>query len=214
VEEKKIISKATKTIIFLSIIIAVFSVYILLFVELPNKPLSGQGNNISDNTPIGGGFILTDQNGNKFNSDELHGKLSLIYFGFTYCPDICPTSLQKLSAVIQTLDKYQIDVTPVFITIDPSRDTPALLKEYLGHFHAKFIGLTGTEEQIREVADLFKVFYARAKDAAATKGNYMLDHSSFIYLMDKNGRYMKHFYMSTTEEEMIEYIRINKDGVR
>jgi protein SCO1/2 len=144
----------------------------------------------------------------------LHGKLSLIYFGFTYCPDICPTSLQKLSAVIQTLDKYQIDVTPVFITIDPSRDTPALLKEYLGHFHAKFIGLTGTEEQIREVADLFKVFYARAKDAAATKGNYMLDHSSFIYLMDKNGRYMKHFYMSTTEEEMIEYIRINKDGVR
>jgi protein SCO1/2 len=214
VEEKKIISKATKTIIFLSIIIAVFSVYILLFVELPNKPLSGQGNNISDNTPIGGGFILTDQNGNKFNSDELHGKLSLIYFGFTYCPDICQTSLQKLSAVIQTLDKYRIDVTPVFITIDPSRDTPALLKEYLGHFHAKFIGLTGTEEQIREVADLFKVFYARAKDTAATKGNYMLDHSSFIYLMDKNGRYMKHFYMSTTEEEMIEYIRINKDGVR
>lgn len=213
-EEKKVVSRATKTIILLSVIIGAFSVYILLFVELPNKPLSGQGSNINDNVPIGGGFILTDQDGKKFNSDELHGKLSLIYFGFTYCPDICPTSLQKISTVIQTLDKYQIDVTPVFITVDPTRDTPALLKEYLGHFHSKIIGLTGSEEQIKEVADLFKVFYARANDPAYTDNNYMLDHSSFVYLMDKDGNYMKHFYMSSTEEEIIEYIRIHKDGTK
>lgn len=212
-EEKKIISRATKVVIFLSLIIAAFSVYILLFIELPDKPLSGQGCGINENVPIGGGFILTDQDDNKFNSDRLQGKLSLIYFGFTYCPDICPTSLQKLSTVIQTLDKYQIDVNPVFITLDPARDTPALLKEYLVHFHPKFIGLTGSEEQIKEVADLFKVFYARAGDPHSN-GNYMLDHSSFVYLMDKNGKYMKHFYMSTTEEEILEFIRINKDGIK
>jgi protein SCO1/2 len=205
-EDKKTINRATKLIIFLSIALAAFSLYVLLYIELPNKPLAGQGGNINNDVPIGGDFTLTDQDNNQFNSNKLKGKLSLIYFGFTYCPDICPTSLQKFTAVLTTLDKYRIDVTPVFITIDPARDNPALLKEYLGHFHPKFIGLSGTESEIKKVADLFKVFYARANDPAYTDANYMLDHSSFVYLMDKNGKYIKHFYMSSTEEEIIEYI--------
>lgn len=209
--DQKSLNKFTKTIIALSIIIASVSIYLLITVEMPDKPLAGKGG-ISDkgDALIGGDFTLTDHNGNEFSSQMMKGKLSLVYFGFTYCPDICPTSLQKLTQVLNTLDKYQIDVLPIFITVDPSRDTSALLNEYLGHFHNKFIGLTGSEEEIKKVADLYKVFYSIAGGSTKEDGKYMLDHTSFVYLMDKNGKYMKHFYMSTPPEEIIEYIRINK----
>lgn len=209
-EDQKSIRLITKIIIALSLVIAAISLYILLVIDLPGKPLAGQGGQIEDNVPIGGEFTLTDHNGVEFNSEIMKGRLSLVYFGFTYCPDICPTSLQKLSEVLETLDKYQIDVLPIFITVDPERDTSLLLKEYLGHFHPKLIGLTGTPEQIKEVAALYKVFYARAATPDQNSNNYMLDHSSFVYLMDKKGKYMKHFSMNSTPEEIIEYIRINK----
>ncbi len=200
---------ATKIIVLLSVAIALISSYILIFVELPNKPLSGRGGDIQADIPIGGEFVLTDQNGDKFSSDQMRGHLSLVYFGFTYCPDICPTTLNKLSNVISTLEKYKIDVMPIFITIDPKRDNSALLKEYLGHFHHKFIGLTGSDNDLKYVADLYKVFYTRS-EVAEYPGNYMMDHSSFVYLMDKKGKYIKHFYMNSPEEEIIEYIRVHK----
>jgi protein SCO1/2 len=202
-EENKKVKLTTKIIILLSVVIALISSYILIFVELPNKPLSGQGNSLSESVPIGGEFVLTDQNGNKFSSEQIKGHLSLIYFGFTYCPDICPTTLTKLSNVITTLEKYNIDILPIFITIDPDRDTPALLKEYLNHFHPKFIGLTGS------AADLYKVFYTKSQ-TSDNINNYMIDHSSFVYLMDKQGKYMKHFYMNSSEQEIVEYIRVHK----
>lgn len=213
-DDQKALSKVTKIIIALSVIIAAISIYLLIAIDLPNKPLAGRGGMAEGEVKIGGDFVLTDQNGNEFNSDKMKGKLSLVYFGFTYCPDICPTSLQKLTQVMSTLDKYQIDVLPIFITVDPARDTPALLKEYLSHFHSKFIGLTGSVEKIKEIAELYKVFYAIAEGADTENGKYMLDHSSFVYLMDKNGKYMKHFYMNNTPEEIIEYIRLNKDVQR
>lgn len=200
--------KLSKTIIILSTIIAAISLYILVAIELPDKPLAGQGGAPTEEVLIGGDFTLTDHNGEKFSSEQMKGRLSLVYFGFTFCPDICPTSLQKLTNVISTLDKYQIDLLPIFITVDPTRDTPELLKEYLGHFHPKFIGLTGTEEEIREVADLYKVFYAKAEDGKQNSSEYMIDHSSFVYLMDEDGKYLKHFYMSTPAEEIIEFIRV------
>lgn len=209
-EEDKKTKVTTKIIILLSIVIALVSSYILIFIELPNKPLAGQCGAIAEDVPIGGKFELIDQDGNKFSSDQMNGHLSLVYFGFTYCPDICPTTLNKLSSVIATLEKYKIDIMPIFITIDPKRDTSALLKEYLGHFHSNFIGLTGSDEDLKHAADLYKVFYTRSEAAEHSDNNYMIDHSSFVYLMDKNGKYMKHFYMNTPEEEIIEYIRVNK----
>lgn len=203
-------SKLSKIIIALSVIIAAISLYILVVIELPDKPLAGQGGAPDDEALIGGNFTLTDHNGNEFSSDLMKGRLSLVYFGFTFCPDICPTSLQKLTNVLTILDKYQIDVLPIFITVDPSRDTKELLKEYLGHFHPKFIGLTGTEKDINKVADLYKVFYARAEGADKAGDKYMIDHSSFVYLMDKNGKYLKHFYMATKAEEIVDFIRTHK----
>lgn len=200
-------SNIVKILLLVGAGLATVSLYILLSNPIPKKPLAGSGGAIEENIPIGGDFELTDQDGKIFNSNQLKGKLSLIYFGFTYCPDVCPTSLQKLSEVITTLDKYRIDVTPVFITIDPERDTSELLKGYLSHFHPRLIGLTGSPEQIKKVADEFKVYYATVVNT--TGDNYMLDHTSFLYLMDKNGKYMKHFYFSSTPEEIIEYIRVN-----
>ncbi|UCM85991.1 MAG: SCO family protein [Rickettsia endosymbiont of Culicoides impunctatus] len=192
-------------IIAVGLLITIVSFYLWLSFDTPQKPLAGRGGGYNDDVQIGGKFELTDQDGNIFNSDSLKGKLSLIYFGFTYCPDICPTSLQKIMEVINTLDKYKIDVEFVFITIDPKRDTSVVLKEYLKHFNSKFIGLTGNEQQIKEVADKFKVYYAKID---TNSEDYMLDHSSFVYLMDRQGKYVKHFYLDSSAQEIIEFIRI------
>jgi protein SCO1/2 len=174
------------------------------------KPIAGHGDIIRDNVSIGGDFQLTDQNGQIFHSNSLKGRLSIIYFGFTYCPDICPTSLNKLSDVLNILDKYQIDIVPIFISIDPHRDNPQILKEYLQHFHRKLIGLTGTNEQIKAVADKFKVYFARSQSTNQNNIQYMIDHTSFIYFMDRNGKYLKHFYLDSKVEEIVEFIRINQ----
>jgi protein SCO1/2 len=200
---------ATKLIIALSILIAGLSCFILIFYELPDKPMAGQGSNITAGVEIGGDFTLTDQNGQEFSNKQLRGKYNLIYFGFTYCPDICPTSMYKLADVLTTLDKYGIDINAVFISVDPLRDSPQILKEYLHHFHPKLIGLTGSEAKIKEVADKFKVYYA--KSASSEDEDYMIYHTSIMYLMDKEGKYFKHFSIDTPAPEIIEFIRINKD---
>ncbi|MGX6960693.1 MAG: SCO family protein [Rickettsia endosymbiont of Pentastiridius leporinus] len=193
-----------QVIIGTSLLIGVAALYVLLTVKTPEKPLVGQVNIYEDNVQIGGDFELMDQDGEVFNSDKLKGKLSLIYFGFTGCPDICPTSLNKITEVITVLGNYNLDVVPVFITIDPARDTPQVLKEYLKHFHPKFIGLTGSDAQIKGVAEKFKVYYARVDEGNNT--SYMLDHSSFTYLMDKNGKYLRHFYLDSSPLEVVEFI--------
>lgn len=214
VHEKGTISGATKGVLFLSALIAIISLYIILSVDLPSKPMAGQdgSHEIAKDVKIGGKFTLTDQNGNKFSSDQMKGHFSLVYFGFTYCPDVCPTTLTKLSNIIDILTKYKIDVMPIFISVDPERDTPAVLKEYLSHFNPKFVGLSGSPEEVRYAAELYKVFYTKSvtSDTSSARSNYMIDHSSFVYLMDRNGKYMKHFYMNSTEDEIVEYIRINK----
>ena len=207
-EKQDLTKYIIRVVLILGAVIAIIAIYLLVAIQTPKKPLTGQGSNINEDVQIGGSFELVDQNGEVLNSDSLKGRPSLIYFGFTYCPDVCPTSLQKLTQVMNTLDKYRINVTPVFITIDPQRDTSKVLKEYLQHFYPKFIGLTGSDKQIKQVADKFKVYYARAQNPNY-QNNYMIDHSSFIYLMDKNGKYLKHFYLKTPPEEIIEYIRVN-----
>ena len=202
----KMQSNVIKIIIIISLLIGVGALYLLLSLRTPAKPLAGQVNIYEDNVKIGGDFELIDQNGEIFNSDELKGNLSLIYFGFTRCPDICPTSLNKMTEIVEMLNKHNIDILPIFITIDSKRDTPIVLKEYLKHFHPKFIGLTGNEQQIKDITNKFKVFYARVNNDDADP-NYMFDHSSFIYLMDTNGKYLKHFYLDSSPKEIIEFLR-------
>lgn len=141
---------------------------------------------------IGGPFALVDQDGKPFTSDELKGKPTLIYFGFTYCPDVCPTSLLLMEAALEQLGPDAAKkVNVVFITIDPERDTPELLKGYVPNFGPTFIGLTGAPQQIADVARAYRVYYQKvpSKDG----GPYLMDHSSIIYLLDRNGRFVTHF---------------------
>jgi len=154
---------------------------------------------INDNSSIGGDFILTDTNGEKFDSKQLHGKLLLLYFGFTYCPDICPASLYEMSQALIQIKKSD-RIQAIFITVDPNRDTSKQLKEYFDNFDQRIIPLTGTEKEIDEVAKKFRVYYAR--DEATLGKDYLINHSSFFYLVDTNGKLLKYYPSGINGSEM------------
>jgi cytochrome oxidase Cu insertion factor (SCO1/SenC/PrrC family) len=156
--------------------------------------------------PIGGPFSLVDQTGKSRTDEDFRGKLLLIYFGYSYCPDVCPTDLQQIGLAVDQLDAAAGAVQPLFITVDPERDTAAHLAEYVPMFHPRLIGLTGSAEQIRRVAGAYKVYYAKYPPGSP---DYVIDHSSFIYLVDENGKYIGFFPPGTTADRMIEIIRLH-----
>jgi len=148
--------------------------------------------NVPPNTKkIGGPFTLTNQDGKPASDTQFRGKYLLIYFGYTYCPDLCPTGLQSISRALDNLGPQADKVQPLFITIDPDRDTPAAMKEYISSFHPKIIGLTGTPQQIASVAKEFQVYYAKGEKV--DEHDYIMDHSSLIYLMDPDGKFVTTF---------------------
>lgn len=138
---------------------------------------------------IGGAFTLTDQNGRAVTERDLAGKYSIVYFGYTFCPDVCPLDVQHIGAAVKMIEKDNpalgARIVPVFVTIDPARDTPAVLKQFVGAFHPRMIGLTGTPAQIAAIAKEYGVYYARGKGNA---GGYMMDHSRAAYLMSPEGK--------------------------
>jgi protein SCO1 len=160
---------------------------------------------VSGEALVGGPFTLTDQNGNTVTDQTFKGKLMLIYFGFTYCPDACPTALGAMSAAIDKLDTSADRVVPMLITVDPERDTPQVLKDYVSNFHPRMMGLTGTKEQIAQVAKAYRVFYQKA--AGPTPDDYLMDHTLLIYLMDGDGKYLTHFGPDATPDQMADEIR-------
>jgi protein SCO1/2 len=150
--------------------------------------------------PIGGPFALTDHNGVHRTEADFRGKLMLVYFGFTYCPDICPTDLQQMGLAVDQLGLAGEMVQPVFITVDPERDTPAHLKDYMPLFHPRFVGLTGDAAAIGEAARAYRVYFERIE--RSDKSDYTIDHSVFIYLMDRDGRYLGFFPPGTSAERL------------
>jgi cytochrome oxidase Cu insertion factor (SCO1/SenC/PrrC family) len=136
--------------------------------------------------PVGGPFSLTDQNGKTRTDVEFRGKLMLIYFGYTNCPDTCPATLTAMSKALDELGPAAAAVQPLFITVDPARDTVAQLKAYVANFSPRLIGLTGTPAQLQTVEREFRVF--ASKEPGGPVDDYLLDHSSFIYLMDRDGK--------------------------
>lgn len=144
---------------------------------------------------IGGAFTLSDQNSQRRSEADLMGRYSLIYFGYTYCPDFCPTSLKTMTAaldlVAQSDGALARRVVPLFITVDPERDTVEALAAYAPHFHESLVALTGTPAQVAAAAAAYRVYYAKVEDAGAS--DYLVDHSTFIFLMDPAGRYVTHF---------------------
>lgn len=139
--------------------------------------------------PLGGPFALTDQHGVTRTDTEFRGKLMLIYFGYTYCPDACPATLAAMTQALERLGSAADAVQPIFITVDPARDTPQQLKLYAENFDPRLIALTGTPAQLDAVEHEFRVF--ASKVPGGVPDDYLLDHSSFIYLMGRDGKLAK-----------------------
>lgn len=155
--------------------------------------------------PIGGPFALIDQNGARRTDADFRGKLLLVYFGFTYCPDVCPTDLQQIGLAVDRLGPAGDGVQPLFVTLDPGRDTPEILKGYMPLFHPRFVGLTGDAAAIQEAARAYRVYVKRIEREDGS--DYTLDHSAFIYLMGRDGRYLGFFPPGTSAERLAEALR-------
>lgn len=145
---------------------------------------------------VGGPFSLIDQDGRRVTEKDFLGKYMLVFFGYTFCPDVCPTELQVMSAALDQLGPEAQRIQPVFVSIDPARDTPAVLKAYVGNFGDHLIGLTGTAEEVAGIAKAYRVYYAKA-GAGSSSTDYLMDHSSIIYLMGPDGRFVKHMAYTT-----------------
>lgn len=148
---------------------------------------------------IGGPFRLADQNGKTVTDADLKGKWALVYFGYTHCPDACPTALNAISIALDDLGPKRDAVRPVFITVDPERDTPAVLKDYVTSFDAPILALSGSADEIAQAAKAYRVYYAKHPEAG---GDYSMDHSSVIYVMDPEGRFAASFTHESTPEEI------------
>jgi protein SCO1/2 len=153
---------------------------------------------------IGGPFRLVDQNGKTVTDADLRGRWSLIYFGYTHCPDACPTALNDIAIALDELGPKRAEVRPVFVTVDPERDTPEVLKAYVTSFDAPITALTGTPEEIAQAAKGYRVYYAKHPEAG---GDYSIDHSSVIYVMDPEGRFTASFTHQNTPEEIAERLK-------
>ena len=151
---------------------------------------------------VGGPFELIDGDGRKVTERDFQGRHMLVYFGYTFCPDVCPTTLFNASAALDEVGPgLAAKVRLVFISIDPERDTPEVVKEYAGHFHPGTTGLTGTPEQVSAAARAFRIYYRKA--APEDDGSYLVDHSSILFLMDGDGRYVTHFSHEATADDMV-----------
>lgn len=149
---------------------------------IKREPAAGAQTNANiAGVQVGGPFTLTDQDGKTVTEKTYDGKYKLIFFGFSYCPSICPTELSKMAKIMKELGASADKVQPIFISTDPARDTPAVLKDYVSLYHPKLVGLTGTPDQIETIKKSYRVF--ASKVPGATPGDYSIDHSSFTYLM-------------------------------
>jgi protein SCO1/2 len=181
------------------VIFAVVAVVVAVVVALPRMEASKSG------AGIGGPFALTDKNGKTVTDQDFRGKLMMIYFGYTFCPDVCPTTLGIMG---QALDKLTPDerkqVAPIFITVDPERDTPKVIGDYAANFAPDLIGLTGTPEAIQKVEHEYHVY---AKKHEEKDGSYSMDHSSIIYLMGRDGQYRGILSGEVTVDQVVDGIR-------
>ena len=155
--------------------------------------------------PIGGPFALIDQQGRKRTDKDYRGKLMLVYFGYTTCADVCPTDLQQIGAAIESMGKAGEAVQPLFITLDPARDTTRRLAAYVPSFHPRLVGLGGSDFAVHKAADAYRVYFKKV--AIDSGGDYGIEHAAFTYLMDRNGRYLGYFPPGTSASRIAEVIR-------
>jgi cytochrome oxidase Cu insertion factor (SCO1/SenC/PrrC family) len=162
----------------------------------------GNTENAKQGPAIGGPFTLVDQDGKTVSDRDFRNRYMLVFFGYTYCPDVCPTTLSTVAGVMDKLGpNFAKKVVPIFITVDPERDKPAVLKTYVEAFGHGIQGLSGTPEQIAKVAKDFKVYAAKVK--GDTPDSYSVDHSAIIYLMGPDGRFVAHFTHGISIDDLV-----------
>jgi cytochrome oxidase Cu insertion factor (SCO1/SenC/PrrC family) len=150
---------------------------------------------------IGGPFRLTDQRGERVAAKDFQGQWMLVYFGYTFCPDICPMTLANMTAALDELSEGAAEqIVPIFITVDPKRDTVEQLAEYAPLFDERLVALTGTDAEIKAAARAYKVYFSKAEGSG--EDDYLMDHSGFVYLMGPDGKYRAHFSHNTPVEEL------------
>lgn len=171
------------------------------FPQALQRLLPAPGTRVVGKALIGGHFQLTDHTGRRVTDEDFRGRYMLVFFGFTFCPDVCPSSLQVMSAALDKLGPKADRITPVFITVDPGRDTPAQLALYVQSFHPRLVGLTGTPEEVQRAIQAYRVYARKVEDPKSTAG-YTFDHSSIIYVMNPDGTYRTHFAHTTNVDSM------------
>lgn len=177
----------------------------ILVLAGPNHFLSPP-NNTKGQALIGGDFELVDGKNQTVHAHDFRGRYMLVYFGFTHCPDICPTTLLVIKNALDMLGPKKRLITPIFITVDPERDTPKVMQQYVSNFSANLVGLTGSLEQVKKAADSYRVYFSKVSQSDSAS-DYLVDHSGFIYLMDKKGRYIAHFSHGISESELTQKLR-------
>jgi protein SCO1/2 len=193
---------------FLTVIVAGFMIGALAGAAalLVARGPSGPGVSTTGAALIGGPFSLVDQNGKTVTDEDFRGRYRLVFFGFTHCPDICPAELQVMSAALDELGPKADEVVPIFITLDPERDTPEAVGAYVKNFGPRFVGLTGSPEAIAEAAKAYAVVYSKVQDGTAPD-DYTIDHTALVYFMSKDGKYLEHFAYGTPAAKMAETLR-------
>ena len=158
----------------------------------------------------GGPFSLVDHTGKRVSDQTFRGSFLLVFFGYTYCPDFCPTTLHAIAFAMDSLGEKASQVRPLFISVDPERDTPKVLASYVGAFEHRIVGLTGTPEEIGKVADEYRVYFAKSRTGRPgdrDASHYTVDHSAFTYLMGPDGKYLTHFAYGVPPQTMAKAIR-------
>ena len=182
--------------------VLVIAAGVLLALALRETPRGAAGTALA--SAIGGPFQLIDQNGKPFSDADLKGKWHLIFFGYTHCPDACPTALNEMSLALDRLGMKRDEVGVVFITVDPERDTPDALKSYVQSFDAPIVALTGSPEAVAQAAKAYRVFYAKHP---RPDGDYDMDHSAVIYVMNPEGRFTATFTPDSSADAIVQRLQ-------
>ena len=148
---------------------------------------------------IGGPFHLVDQNGQPRSDADFRGQYLLVFFGYSNCPDVCPTTLQTITTAMDKLGSDAAKVTPIFITVDPERDTPAVMKAYAANFTPRLVALSGTPDAIAAAAKVYRIYYKKVGEGA----DYSMDHTALVYLMGPDGNYLAHFSNEATADDIV-----------
>jgi protein SCO1 len=185
--------RATRPLVIIGAFAASLAVGLLLMMWA-----MGGLKNVTAPAAIGGPFQLTDQAGQSVSDQNLKGRPTLIFFGFTHCPDVCPTSLFEISEVLRAMGKDADKVNAWFVSVDPERDTTAAMKDYLSSFDPHLKGLTGNPEAVAKVLSAYRVF---SRKVPLKDGDYTMDHTALIYLMDKDGRFVAPFNLKRSPED-------------